>query len=255
MKRMKGISRGSKILLFLVIIVASAVGFGFHYYMSAQSVTVFLYNDNYIQGKTITKDMFASTQIDLKMYNLQNGTGNKYSTSDDILQYIEAGDTLAVGVAKYTAAISNQFVSTGGTGIESRLTKNMVSVELLVDKVSGLSADVRVGSRLNLISGCVLDKIKQSDMLFQNVSVIDVIKNSDNELYSVYVEVTPVDSIRLIHSLSFETITASIIKPGSYAPLSEGDTLFVRDYELGATGQVNSGEGLEQQQAQQVPQQ
>lgn len=251
MKR-KGISRGSKILLFLIMVVASAVGFGFYYYMSAQSVTVYMYNGNYIQGETITKDMFVSTQIDLKLYNLQNSTGNKYSTSDDILQHIESGDTLAIGVAKYTAATSNQFVSTGGTGIESRLAANMVSVELLVDKVSGLSADVRVGSRLNLISGCVIDKIKQSDMLFQNVSVIDVVKNPDNELYSVYVELSPADSIRLIHSLSFETITASIIKPGSYAPLGEDETLFVRDYEL--SGQVNSGEGLEQQ-AQNVPQQ
>lgn len=257
MKRTQGISRTSKALMILAIVVACFVGFGMHQYLSQQRTMVYLFKDNYTQGTKITKEMFSGFQIDTDLYNAQSGTGNKYVSADDIIQYIESGDTLSVNVAKFTTVTANQFVSSGGTGIESRLAPNMGSVELLAEKVSGLSADVRIGSRLNLINGYAIDAMKQSTLSFQDLLVVDVVRNSDGNLHSVYVEVDPSETIELVHFLTFEYVTASIIKPGSYIPVNENETTFIKNYSSEMTGltseqpQIGANADLERQQVQQ----
>lgn len=226
----KGISKGSKIILLLALIIACLVGFGLYQYLYTQKITVYLYSDNFPQGTLITKEMFASTQMDISTSNAMAGTGNRYMTADDIMHSIEAGERLLVGVAKYTVASANQYVASGGTAIESRLAKNMVSVELPIEKVSGLSAGVRIGSHINVITGYTVDSAKTADLIFQDLLIVDVVHNSEGGIKSVYVEVEPTESVRLIHSVMFESVAASIIKPGSYVPVNNSEASYRRDY-------------------------
>jgi len=214
----------------LAVIVAILIGFGSWQYLNTQKTTVYLYNNDFSQGTRISKEMFASTQLDTSVCNAMAGTGNRYVTADDIMQYIAAGDCLLVDVAKYTVSSANQFVASGGTEIESRLAKNMVSVELPVESVAGFSAGVRIGSRLNVVTGYTVDMTKSADLIFQDLLVVDVVNDSNGVLKSVYVEVEPSESVHLMHSIMFENTAVSIIKPGYYTPINSTQAFYKRNY-------------------------
>jgi len=231
----KGINRGSKIILMLAVIIAGLVGFGFYQYANTMKTTVYLYNDYYPQGTRIAKEMFASTMMDTSTCNALAGTGNRYATADDVVQAIEKGECLLVDTAKYTVASMNQFVTAGGTPIESRLAKNMVSVELPADKVTGLSAGVRIGSHLNVVTGYSIDSSKNADLIFQDLLVVDVVQNADGKR-AVYVEVEPTESVQLIHSVMFESTAVTILKPGSYIAVNGNQATYKRDYSSESSG-------------------
>lgn len=224
------ISNGSKILLTLSVIVALTLGFGVYTFFSQQYITVYLYNDSYETGSKISSDMFVSYQMKVDLFNAMAGTGNKYASADDISNFINSDDSLIVNVAQYTPVTVNQFVSTGGTRVENRLASNMVSVELPIGTVGGLSTDIRVGTRLNIMTGYSIDNMKETDMIFQNLLVVDKVVDANGELFAIYVEVDPAESIKLVHAIAFEKVTASIVKPNSYIAIPWGDSSFQRNY-------------------------
>lgn len=229
--RSKGLSRSSKVLMLLIVLIAVLVGLGVWQFLNTRKVPVYVYSRDCVHGEKISRDMFGSTQMEEGLYYALAGTGNHYITSDEIVEAEKNGDVLLVDTARYTVAVSNQFVSSGGTKIESRLAKDMVSVELPVQKVAGLSAGVRVGSKINIIDSYTMDSVKRAEMIFQDLLIVDVVENEDG-VQSVYVEVEPAESVQLIHAVTFDSVSAEILKPGNYRAVSPKEAAFERNYSL-----------------------
>lgn len=226
----KPLGKGAKILLVLAVVVAIITGYGVYQFLDQQNTTIYVYNAAYESGTPITGDMFSKSSYPVSLYNLALSTGVGYATADQISAHISSGDCLLVDVAQYSPCMSNQFVASGGTSLENRLDENMVSVELSVEDILGLGGQLRIGSRINLISGYSVDTTKCTELIFQNLLIVDIKKDQSGVVQSVFVEVSPEESLQLIHAMQFESLTATVLKPNFYEGVSEKDALYERSY-------------------------
>lgn len=226
----KVFGKNSKFLLWLIIIVAVLTGYGLYDYLNTMRVPVYLFAKAY-EKETHIKDIdFVRTEMDLRVYDAIAQSGAKYASADDIALFKEQDDVLAMDVVSMTPFSVTQAVGLGGTTLESRLGKNMVSVELPTDVVTGLTAGIRVGSRLNLLSGFTTGDIKESDLKFENLLVLEVLTDENQQIRSVYVELEPSEAIRLVHCLTYEAVTACVLKPGSYITVPEDERSYIKNY-------------------------
>lgn len=220
-----GMNKGAVITLLLMVAVGIAFGVGFYFYAQTMRSTIFLFSGDYKAGTQVTKEMFLQQEIDSQTYRgmALNGEKAMYVSSDQLLSYIEKGDKLAADVAAYMPVVDSMFVSTGGTGVERRLDDNKVAVEIPANKVNGLSGnEVDVQSRINVSTFYSMDDIQETDLLFQDLLVLDVVYDADGNLTSIYVELSPEDSIILQHAIVAETVSIAVTKPGSYKQITEG---------------------------------
>ena len=224
-KSSNGMNKGAVIILVLMVAVGLAFGVGFYFYAQSMRSTIFLFASDYQAGTQITKDMFLQQEIDSQTYlgMAQNGEKAMYVSSDQLVSYIESGDKLATDVVAYMPVVDSMFVSTGGSGVERRLADDKVAVEIASSKVNGLSgSEVGVESRVNVSTYYSVDDVQETDLLFQDLLVLDVIYDADGNVSSIYVELSPEDSIILQHALVAETVSISVTKPGSYKQITDG---------------------------------
>lgn len=229
-KKTKGLGRNSKVLLLLIIIIASITGFGLYSYLNTLRVPVYLFAAAYEQETPISEIEFIKVEMDVDTYHAIAGTGVKYASAEDIAAYKAQGDVLYMNVASHTPFTLNQAVSTGGSRLESRLGKNMVSVELLCENVSGLSVGVRPGSRINLLSSFTRGDVKETDLHYENLLVLDTSEDENGQIRSVFVELEPAEAVELVHCLTYEVVTANVLKPGQYIEVPEAGKAFKKDY-------------------------
>lgn len=226
----KKIGRNSQLVLLLMLVIATLTGFGLYSYLNTQKIPVYLYTADYKQGESLKDIRWIRQDMDISTYNALGTSGVKYASANDIAEFQNQGDRLAMDVSAYTPCITSQMVSSGGTELESRLGKNMVAAELLSEVVSGLSAEVESGSRINLLSSYVVGDSKRSELLFQNLLVLEVVRDGNGNAASVYVELEPGEAVELAHSLTFETVTANILKPGSYVDIPDEKKSYEKTY-------------------------
>lgn len=215
---------GALLILLLMIIVGLIFGYFFYTYTKTFRTRIYLFNGNYSAGTVIDKSMLASQEIDTETYNalMQSADGAKYATAQELNEYISNGDRLAADVATYTPVFTTHFVSTGGTPVARGLSDNMVAVEILASDVHGLSGnEVVPESRINVTSHYEIDERTISDLIFQDLRIIDVIYDADENIYSVFVEMKPADAIILQHALVAEKVSISVLKTGAYTPISQ----------------------------------
>lgn len=227
--------RNTWIIVVLIIIVGAIVAFGVYNYLKEQRQHIFLFTDDFKAGTQINKDMFVAEEIASNTYNAmaENGNGAMYVTSGEITEYIKAGDRLATDVVKMQPATSNLFISSGGSRVESRLSDDMVAVEILASRAYGLSGkEVRVGSRVNISTNYSYDRVKQTDLILQDVLVLDVVDDEDGQTMSIFVEVKPEDSVILQHALVSETVSVAVLRPGAYTPIKGAGTTYSKVYDV-----------------------
>lgn len=226
----KGLGRNSRFLLCLIIAVAAVTGFGLYHYLNTLRVPVYLFDGAY-EKETHIKDInFIRVEMDVDTYNAIANSGTKYASADDIALFKSKDDVLVMDVVSHTPFTTNQAVTAGGTVLESRLGENMVSVELPVETVPGLLDGVRVGSRINLLSSLAKGDVRETDLAFENLLVLGVAENENGQVRSVYVELEPSEAISLVHCLTYETVTANVLKPGSYIRVPEEERTYIKDY-------------------------
>jgi len=226
----KKMGKSSSIILLLIVLVAVATGIGVYSYLSVQTMTVYLFSNHYKAGTPVTAEMFSTYSLPVNLYNAMSGTGTAYATVEEISDHINNEDSLLVDVGQYTPVLSNHFLSGGGTAAEIRLGDEMVAVELPADKIPGLGADIRVGSRLNVITSYVIDPYKYTEMIFQNLLVVDISVTPDGEKIAVYVEVDPSESLELLHAIAFETVQVELVKPDAAKTVPSENATFFRSY-------------------------
>ena len=226
-----GVSRTSLLILLLAVIVAVLVGFGAYQYLNRQRTQIFVYQHDYAAGTKITKDMFAPMDIETNLYNAAASQGTHYASAAELNQYIMDGDVLLCDVLAYSPVFSNQNSDSGGSGIENRMGQGLTAVALNIDRVRGLPNALRIGSRLNITSTYSLNQNqKETDLILQDIQVVDVVKDTGGTLMTAFIEVEPKDSLQLIHAINAEIVYATVLKPGEYEAVTGNAATFKKAY-------------------------
>ena len=216
---------GTVLILLLIAVLMLIAGFGMMTFLKSQRTTVYVFNAAYPEGTQVNGDMFTQIQIDTSTYALLSGTESAYAKREEIVAAIEAGDRLSAGVVSGLPVTANLFMTNGGTGVESRLADGKAAVEILSSRVYGLSGnEVRAGSRINLTAYSNVNDVERSELIYQDMLILDVVSDENGALVSVYVECDPEDLVMLQHALVTDSVSVSVLRPGSYSPL-EGEAL------------------------------
>lgn len=226
-----GTNKTSVVILFLAMIVAVLLGFFAYRYLKKQRTTIFVYQHDYPAGTKLTKEMFGSLDIETNLYDAAASQGSHYASAAEINQFIQDGDVLLCDVLAFTPVFSNQNSDSGGNGIENRMGQGLTAVALTVDRVRGLPNDLRIGSRVNLTTTYSLNQNqKETDLILQDIQVVDVVTDSSGTLMAAYIEVEPKDSLQLIHAMNSEIVYATVLKPGEYEPVSGSAATYKKTY-------------------------
>ena len=233
MAKKKGvnISRTSTLILLLAVVVAVLVGFGAYQYLNRQRTSILVYQHDYAAGTKITKDMFGVLDIETSLYNAAASQGTHYASAAEINQFIQDGDVLLCDVLAYSPVFTNQNSDSGGNGIENRMGQGLTAVALNVERVRGLPNDLRIGSRLNLTTTYSLNQNqKETDLILQDIQVVDVVTDPSGILMTAFVEVEPKDSLQLIHAINAEVVYATVLKPGEYEAVTGNAATYKKGY-------------------------
>ena len=230
-KKGVNISRTSTLILLLAVVVAVLVGFGAYQYLNRQRTSIFVYQHDYAAGTKITKDMFGVLDIETSLFNAAASQGTHYASAAEINQFIQDGDVLLCDVLAYSPVFTNQNSDSGGNGIENRMGQGLTAVALNVERVRGLPNDLRIGSRLNLTTTYSLNQNqKETDLILQDIQVVDVVTDPSGILMTAFVEVEPKDSLQLIHAINAEVVYATVLKPGEYEAVTGNAATYKKGY-------------------------
>ena len=226
-----GTNKISLVILSLTVILTLIVGYTGYNYLNRQRTSVFVYLHDYAAGTKITKDMFKALDIETDLYNAASSQGTHYASAAEINQFIQDGDVLLCDVLAFSPVFTNQNSDSGGNGIENRMGQGLTAVALNVERVRGLPNDLRIGSRLNLTTTYSLNQNqKETDLILQDIQVVDVVTDSSGMLMTAFVEVEPKDSLQLIHAMNSEIVYAAVLKPGEYEPVTGSAATFKKTY-------------------------
>lgn len=230
------------VTLLFIVVLGLVFAFGFYVYAKTLKTEIYVFNDGYRAGTVVSADMFSPLEIDNKLVNLMNEQSGyaSYSSMEELNEKIRRAERLKTDVVPGLPATSNLFSDSFSGTVESHLSDNLVSVELYAGKVSGLSGrEIYTGTRVNLLASAKSGADYTTEVLFQDVPVVSVTEDGNGRTESIFVELQPDESLKLVNALYTKDLTVSIIKQGSYLPLKEGELSFSERAALAG----NSGKG------------
>lgn len=221
----------NRAFLALLFIIVLGLVFAFLFYMYSKKLKsgVYVFNDDYRAGTMVCAEMFSPVEIDAELFKSVNEASNTgaYLSMEELNGTIRRGGRLRTDVVKGLPATSNLFTDSYSGSVESHLSDNLVSVEIPAAGVSGLSGrEVYTGTRVNLLAGGKEGGSYVTEMIFQDVPVVSVTENGDGDTESIFVELQPDESLKLVTALHTRDITVSVIKAGQYLPLSQEETRY-----------------------------
>lgn len=207
-----------------IVVLAAAFAVLFYIYSRSMKKEVYVFNADYQAGSTVSADMFLKTSIDASLYDIaqEDSKAGAYLGSGEINELIRNADKLKVDVIAGLPATGNLFASSVDGSVETHLSDNLVSVEMSKDRVDGI-ARVNTGSKVNILASYVKGGKYVTEMIFQDIRVVGTTDDETGRTGSIFVEMGPDDSIKLINALDTKKVTVSIVKDGSYLPLKESE--------------------------------
>lgn len=213
---MKSKNRKIIIILVLAILVAAAAGAALYFYLSPQKTTVYVFNDNYKAGEQLTEEMLTPIQADsnIVVAGSKADTSSRFITGKDIRTVLNTGDSLRMDVSEGMPLTLSILSVTGGSSVEMNMDPAKIAVTVPVTSVSGVTNDLKEGSRVNIYStgGDSLG----TTLIFQNMRVLAVAKDSSGTLNSATIEVTPDESLRLIYASNYSAIYFGLVDSSGY---------------------------------------
>lgn len=213
-------SKKNKILIviFVALIFAALAGYSIYTYLTPMKATIYVYNNDYEAGTTITSDMFTPILVDSKI--VENGRqasiNERYiATANDFNYVVNSGDTLLVNVYKGQTLTRSDMSVESGTAIEKNLATNAIAVTINVNNTTGVTKGLRIGSRVNIYSS--YEGI--TSLLLQSMRIIKV-NTGDNGLTSVTLECSQQEAVKLIYASEYTSVHFGLINENGYEPSS-----------------------------------
>lgn len=212
-------AKNKKILtiLLVAVLVAIAGGVSLYLYLSPQKVTVYVFNDNYDSGTALAENMLVPVRCDAKIVTAGKNADvkSKFVTGAEIAEVLNAGDHLRMDVAEGMPLTRSELFINGGSDIEKNIHTGMIAVTIPMDSVTGTAEGIREGSHVNIYATGFQGN-DGTTLLFQNVSVIAVEKNTNGVLTSATVEVNTDQSLKLIYAQNNSTLNLAVVDSAGY---------------------------------------
>lgn len=213
-------SKGKKILIvvFFALIFAFVAGFAIYQYCTPLKTTVYVYNNDYEAGQTITSSMFTPIQVDSSIViNGRNASTNEqYITATEITSILNSGDSLLNNVYKGQTFTKSDLSVASGTAIERNMRSDAIAVTIAINNTNGVTSGLREGSRVNVYTS--LDGM--TSLFLENMKIIKVNKNSGS-LSSVTLECTQEEAVKIIYAQEFTSVYFGLVDTVEYVPTGE----------------------------------
>ena len=200
------------------LLLAVATIFVVYKYVTPERITIFVFKDNYKAGTQVTKDMLVPVQIDSNV--LSNGlkvdANSIFVSNANIQTVLSQGDSLRSDVLKNAPLTPTMLTITGGSGIEINMKPNSVAVTIGVNSLSGVTNDLKIGSRVNVYSTTATQEEASTNLILEAMKILEVQKNENGYITGVTLEVSKDESIKLIHSLNYGSIYLGLIDIDNY---------------------------------------
>ena len=156
-------------------------------------------------------------------------------TEDEYAEILKTGESLRIDVSSGMPLTTAMLSATGGTAIETNMTTDSVAVTIKVDEYSGISNDLRRGSRVNIYSSIN----NETKLLQQNKRILEVFTDG-NVITGVSVEEDASGSIELIYAEEYGSIYLGLVDSTGYQSVENDSEL-----ETGMTGDTDTSDATD----------
>lgn len=225
-------SKNRKILgiLILAVILSVVGGIAFYQYLNPKKVTLYVFNDNYETGTVLKSDMLTSIKCDASIVvagkNMETAT--RFVTGEKIKEVLQTGDSLRMDVADGMPLTLAMLSVNGGSSIEMTMDPSKVAVTIPVSSISGVTKDLKEGSRVNIYA-TGMDDLSATTLVFQKMRVLNVTRDANGALTAATIEVTPEESLKLVYSANNATINLGLVDSAGYAEIEMTDPTYKPD--------------------------
>ena len=203
-------NKGIIMLLVAAVIVGIIGGVALITYMKPQKTTVYTFKDNYKAGTEVTSDMLTAVQCDSKIVTAgkKTDTSSRFVTGANLKAVLNSGDSLRMDVSEGMPLTLSMLSVNGGSTVEMNMDPTKVAVTVPVTNVSGVTNDLKEGSRVNIYAMGV--DTPGTTLLFQNMRVINTQKDNGT-LSSATIEVDVDQSLKLVYAANYSTIYLGLV--------------------------------------------
>lgn len=212
------------IILILALLVSILGGTALYMYLVPQKTTVYLFRDNYKAGTKLKANMLTPVQTDSKIIvsGASADTSSKFVTGDDtdgngvsdIDDVLKTGDSLRIDVSDGMPLTKALLSIAGGSSVEKSMDPSKVAVTVPVDDNSGVTKDLKQGSRVNVYVSKG-DEVQTTTLLFQGLRVLKT-STKDGVLSSATLEVNKDESLRLVNAEASGNIYFGLVDSTGY---------------------------------------
>ena len=105
----------------------------------------------------------------------------------------------------------------GGSNVEMQMDTSKIAITIPVTNVTGVTNELKVGSRVNVYAtGGDYGEDYITQLLFQNMRVLNVGKDASANLNTVTLEVDSEQSMKLVYYSTFDTLYLGLVDGASY---------------------------------------
>lgn len=201
------------------VILTVLVCYLIYSYMSPSRQTIYVFNESYSAGTQITADMLTPIQVDstITVSGRKADVSEQFVTSYEYSEIISSGDSLRMDVGEGMPLTMSMLSVIGGSSIEMNMRPSSIAVTVGVDSITGISSDLKEGSRVNIYSTTDTGVA----LILQNMRVLTV-NRPDGELSSVTIETDLQQSMQLIYYSIYGRIYLGLVDASGYQA-SEGE--------------------------------
>lgn len=214
-------NKNVKIILAIVaaLVLAGAAAFLISSMLSPQRATVYMFNDSYPAGTTISTSMFYSVQVDANMVNanIKLPINQRFITTDEFSSIIRSGDSLKIDVGKGMPLMQSMLSVAGGNSIEMLMKPSAQAVTIQVNNIKGVTNELEAGSHVNIY----YTGMSGTNLLFENMRVLAVGKGTSGALSSVTIEVDHDKAALLINASESGSLYLSLINQNGYVSYAD----------------------------------
>lgn len=211
-------AKNKKIIMILLtaLVIAVIGGIALYMYLVPQKTTVYVFNDNYQAGTALTEKMLTPVQADSKIVvaGKNSNTSSRFVTGADIKAVLNSGDSLRMDVAEGMPLNLSILSVTGGSSVEMNMDPAKIAVTVPVTSITGVTKDLKEGSRVNIYT--TGGDANGTTLLFQNMRVLSVEKDSNGELSSATIEVSTDESLKLVYAANTSSIYFGLVDSSGY---------------------------------------
>lgn len=209
--------KNKKIIIILVVAIAVAIlgGVSLWFYLVPQKTTVYVFKENYKAGEVVTGEMLTPIQADssIVVAGKNADTSSRFVTGQDIDEVLKTGDSLRMDVSAGMPLTISLLSVNGGSSVEMNMDPSKIAITIPVNSITGITNDLKDGSRVNIYAGT---SEGGTALMFQNMRVLTVAKDSNGTLSSATIEVDKNQSLKLVYAASNTTIYLGLVDSSGY---------------------------------------